>query len=75
MLVSGDKKKILGISTIGAYNYPDQEPHLMALRHRAGASGGDFADPDTDLDDNGTTVHHCGARLRHVEPGAVPHRI
>ncbi|HEY7029019.1 MAG TPA: porin [Gemmatimonadales bacterium] len=55
VLVSGDKKTILGISAVGAYNIRIKSPTswLTAIEP---AVRYDFADPDTELDDNGTTL-------------------
>jgi hypothetical protein len=55
VLVSGDKKTILGISAVGAYNIRIKSPTswLYAIEP---AVRYDFSDPDTDLDDNGTTL-------------------
>jgi hypothetical protein len=55
VLVSGDKKKILGVSAIGAYNIRIKSPTswLYAIEPSIRY---DFADPDTDLDENGTTL-------------------
>jgi phosphate-selective porin O/P len=55
VLVSGDKKKIMGISAIGAYNIRIKSPTswLYAIEPSVRY---DFSDPDTDLDDNGTTL-------------------
>ncbi len=55
VLVSGDKKKILGISAVGSYNIRIKSPTswLYAIEPSVRY---DFSDPDTDLDDNGTTL-------------------